>query len=209
MKENLIICIGRQFGSGGHEIGEGLAKVLGIPCYDKQILKQAAHESGIMEEMFEKADEKSSNSLLYSLSMGTIGTVGSMATFPSYNDYLTNDKLFLFQSKTIKDFADKSSCVIIGRCADYILRGRQNVLSAFIHAPLELRIQRIAKLHNIDEDAARSWIKKTDKNRANYYSFYADNDWGSADTYDLSLNSGKLGIEKCIDLLHGASEYLK
>lgn len=206
MSENLIICIGRQYGSGGHEIGVGVSKALGIPCYDKDILKQAAKESGIVEELFEKADEKPTSSLLYSLSMGA---AGASTVFPSYNDYLTNDKLFMFQSKTIKDFAAKSSCVIIGRCADYILRGCPHMLSVFVHAPMELRIQRISHLKNIDEDAARSLIKKTDKSRANYYSFYADSDWGSAETYDLSLNSGKLGVSESIEILCGAAEHLK
>lgn len=206
MSENLIICIGRQFGSGGHEIGEGLAKALGIPCYDKEILKQAALESGIVEELFEKADEKPSNSFLYSLSMGAADAMGG--SFTNYSDYLTNDKLFLFQSKTIKDLADKSSCVIIGRCADYILRGRKKMLSVFVHAPTELRIQRVSRLRNIDEDAARSLIKKTDKSRANYYAFYADNDWGAAESYDLSLNSGKLNVDKCVQILKDVAQIL-
>ncbi|MEG2653861.1 MAG: cytidylate kinase-like family protein, partial [Ruthenibacterium sp.] len=153
MSEHLVFCIGRQFGSGGHEIGEGVAKKLNIPCYDKEILKQAAQESGIVEDLFEKADEKPTSSFLYTLSVGSAGMAPS---FTNYNDYLTNDKLFLFQMKTIKEMADREPCVIIGRCADYILRGYKKRLSVFIHAPLELRIQRIAKLHNIDEDAARS-----------------------------------------------------
>ncbi|MEG1153996.1 MAG: cytidylate kinase-like family protein [Ruthenibacterium sp.] len=206
MSDNLIICIGRQFGSGGHEIGEGLAKALDIPCYDKEILKHAALESGIVEELFEKADEKPNNSFLYSLSMGSADAIGG--SFTNYNDYLTNDKLFLFQSKTIKDFAQKSPCVIIGRCADYILRGEKKMLSVFVHAPLELRIQRISHMRNIDEDAARSLIKKTDKSRANYYAFYADNDWGAAESYDLSLNSGKLNIDKSIQILKNAAQSL-
>lgn len=205
MSENLVICIGRQYGSGGREIGLGLAKALGIKFYDKEILKKAAQESGIVEELFEKADEKPTNSFLYSLSMGAHGQA---VNFTNYNDYLTNDKLFLFQSKTIKDLAAKGSCVMIGRCADYILRGHRNMLSVYIHAPMELRIQRIAKLKNIEEDAARSLIKKTDRSRANYYSFYADADWGAADNYDLSLNSGKLGVEKSVEMLQGVCEHL-
>lgn len=192
MEKHLVICIGRQFGSGGREIGLGLAKKLGIRFYDKEILKKAAEESGIVEELFEKADEKPTNSFLYSLSMGTHGQA---MNFTNYNDYLTNDKLFLFQSNTIRDMAEKDSCVIIGRCADYILRGRKDMLSVFIHAPMELRIQRISRVRNVEEDAARSLIKKTDRQRANYYNFYADNDWGAADSYDVAINSGKLGVE--------------
>jgi len=205
MSDNLVICIGRQFGSGGHEIGTRLAKALDIPCYDKEILRRAAEDSGIVEELFEKADEKPTNSFLYTLSMSG----GPVASFANYSDYLTNDKLFLFQTKTIREMADKSPCVIIGRCADYILRGYKNRLSVFVHAPLELRIQRIARMHNIDEDAARSLIKKTDKSRANYYSFYTENDWGAAATYDLCLNAGKLGLDASVSLLQGAAEHLR
>ena len=206
MDKRLVICIGRQFGSGGREIGQGLAEKLGIPLYDKEILKKAAAESGIVEELFEKADEKPSNSFLYSLSMGTHGQ--HTVNFTNYNDYLTNDKLFLFQCSTIRELAEKSSCVIIGRCADYILRSREDMLSVFIHAPLELRIQRIARLNNIEEDAARALIKKTDRQRANYYNFYADRDWGAADSYDITLNSGKFGVERSVEVLTGICERL-
>lgn len=135
----------------------GPGQKLGIRFYDKEILKKAAEESGIVEELFEKADEKPTNSFLYSLSMGTHGQA---MNFTNYNDYLTNDKLFLFQSNTIRDMAEKDSCVIIGRCADYILRGRKDMLSVFIHAPMELRIQRISRVRNVEEDAARSLIKR-------------------------------------------------
>ena len=184
MEKHLVICI------GGREIGLGLAKKLGIRFYDKEILKKAAEESGIVEELFEKADEKPTNSFLYSLSMGTHGQA---MNFTNYNDYLTNDKLFLFQSNTIRD---------------YILRGRKDMLSVFIHAPMELRIQRISRVRNVEEDAARSLIKKTDRQRANYYNFYADNDWGAADSYDVAINSGKLGVEKSIEVLAGICEHL-
>ena len=193
MEKHWVICIGRLFGSGGREIGLGLAKKLGIRFYDKEILKKAAEESGIVEELFEKADEKPTNSFLYSLSMGTHGQA---MNFTNYNDYLTNDKLFLFQSNTIRDMAEKDSCVIIGRCADYILRGRKDMLSVFI------------RVRNVEEDAARSLIKKTDRQRANYYNFYADNDWGAADSYDVAINSGKLGVEKSIEVLAGICEHL-
>ncbi len=205
MDGRLVICIGRQFGSGGHEIGEALAKKLEIPCYDKELLRIAAKESGIMPELFEKADEKPASSLLYSLSMGSHGHT---VPFASYNDYLTNDKLFLFQSDTIKRLAQEGSCVIIGRCADYVLRGRTDLLSVYIHAPLELRIQRICRLRNIEEDAARSLIKKTDRSRANYYNFYSDHDWGAAGSYDVCVNSGKLGVERSAEMLAGIAEHL-
>lgn len=198
MKKIRVICIGRQFGSGGREIGEKLAKKLSFGYYDKELLKIAAKESGIMPELFEKADEKPINSLLYSLS---VGAQGQGAFLTGYQDYLTNDKLFLFQSDTIRKLAQRESCVIIGRCADYILRGRDDILRVFIHAPLEQRVERICRLYDLDEKAALSLIKKTDKRRASYYGFFTDLSWGSADTYDVCLNSAALGIDGCIALL--------
>ena len=127
---------------------------------------------------------------------------------PNYGDYLTNDKLFLFQSNTIRDMAEKGSCVIIGRCADYILRDRKDVLSVFIHAPLEHRIDYLRHHRDLSVDAARSLIKKSDRRRANYYNFYADSDWGAASSDDITINSGKLGIERAIDVLAGVCEHL-
>lgn len=205
MQKNVVICIGRQFGSGGHEIGEKLAKVLNIPLYDKEIVKHAAKESGIMEELFVKADEKPTNSFLYAAS---IGAAGSAPLFANFNDYFTNDKLFALQCNVIKKLADEGACVMIGRCADYVLRTRKHRLSVFIHAPMELRIQRIAHLHNLEEDAARNLIKKTDKSRANYYGYYADGDWGAAATYDMCLDAGRLGTDTCVEILRGACELL-
>ncbi|MEG0110180.1 MAG: cytidylate kinase-like family protein [Oscillospiraceae bacterium] len=205
MEKKLIVTIAREFGSGGREIGLGLSKALGIAFYDKEILKKAAQESGIVEELFENADEKPTNSFLYSLSLSA--TPLRNGGFTDYSDYLTNDKLFLIQSKTIKDIADRESCVIIGRCSDYVLRGYKGLFSIYIHAPLEMRIQRIARMQNIDEDAARALIKKTDKNRANYYSFYSDKDWGSAHSYDLSIDAGRFGTEGSIEIIKNACQY--
>ena len=183
-----VICIGRQFGSGGREIGLAVSQKMGIPFYDKEILKKAAQDSGISQELFERADERPSSSFLYTLS------IGAAPAFASYEDYLTDDKLFVFQSNTIRELAKQGPCVFIGRCADYVLRRQPGMLSVFIHAPLEQRVLRIAKLRNIDEDKARALIRKTDKTRANYYNYYADGDWGRADRYDLALNTGKLPI---------------
>lgn len=200
MEKHVVICIGRQFGSGGQEIGEGLSKKLGIPLFDKEILKKAAADSGIVEEMFEKADEMPTNSFLYTLSMGGHGHAMS---FPGYGDYLTNDKLFLFQSNTIREMAEKESCIFIGRCADYILRERADMLSVFIHAPLAHRVEYLQRKRSMSVDEARALIKKSDRQRANYYNFYADGDWGAADNYDIAINSGKLGIERAVEVLAG------
>ena len=162
-----VICIGRQFGSGGREIGLAVSQKMGIPFYDKEILKKAAQDSGISQELFERADERPSTSFLYTLS------IGAAPAFASYDDYLTDDKLFVFQSNTIRELAKQGPCVFIGRCADYVLRQQPGMLSVFIHAPLEQRVLRVARLYNIDEDKARARIRKTDKTRANYYNYYA------------------------------------
>ncbi|MEG2054406.1 MAG: cytidylate kinase-like family protein, partial [Oscillospiraceae bacterium] len=137
MNSNLVICIGRQYGSGGKEIGEKLAEKLGIPCYDKEILKKAAKDNGIVEELFEKADEQPTDSFLYSLSLGTHNPSVGMLGF---SDYLTNDNIFIMTSKAINDLAIGSPCVIIGRCADYILQEMPHCLSVFIHADFDARV---------------------------------------------------------------------
>lgn len=203
MAENkMVICIARQFGSGGHHIGRTLAKQLGIAFYDKELLKEAAEKSGILPELFEKNDEKAVG--------GFFAPAGGipeekLLDYASYAAYLPNDRIQNAIADTIRDIASKSSCVIIGRCADYILRGRADTFSVFIWAPLEQRIQRISRTHNLDEDSARALIRKTDRNRANYYSFYTDRDWNNVESYDLALNSGRLGSAKTVELIRQAA----
>lgn len=163
----------------------------------------ATEDSGISQELFERADERPSTSFLYTLS------IGAAPAFASYDDYLTDDKLFVFQSNTIRELAKQGPCVFIGRCADYVLRQQPGMLSVFIHAPLEQRVLRVARLYNIDEDKARARIRKTDKTRANYYNYYADGDWGRADRYDIALNTGKLPIPIAAQLLADAAKLVK
>lgn len=206
MADQNIICIARQFGSGGRDIGLALAKKLDIPFYDKELLQQAAKKSGILQELFEKNDEKPVSGLAGLMPVGTEVTAKS-ASFLDYVSYQPNDKLQNIIADVIRELADQGPCVIIGRCADYILRGRSDVLSAFIHADHELRVLRIAKMHNLDEDGARHLIRKTDRSRSNYYSYYTDRDWGAADNYHLCLDAGRLGVEKTADLLALASPY--
>lgn len=205
MEEHLVICIARQFGSGGREAGRLLAQEMQLTFYDKELLREAAKKSGIVEELFERADEKPSSSLLYSLS--ALGTSGNKApSFSDYTSYMPDDRLQNIVGDVIRETAEKGSCVIIGRCADYILRGRKKTLSVFFHASLDKRIQRIQRMHNLDEDAARSLIRKTDRSRANYYNFYTDRDWGSADNYDLVVDIGRLGPQKSATLVKEATE---
>ena len=191
-KTNTIITIGRQFGSGGREIGYMVAEKLGIKLYDKEMLQRAAQDSGICEELFESHDEKPSNSFLYSLVMDTYSMGYSGST---YNDMPINHKIFLAQFDAIKKIADEGPCILVGRCADYALEGYPNLLSVFIHADLDARIKRIAKKYDLTDAKAKDLIIKTNKKRASYYNYYTDKRWGDADSYDICLDSSVLGLE--------------
>lgn len=193
MKEqNTIITIGRQFGSGGKEIAEKIGKSLQIPVYDKEMLAVAAKDSGICQELFESHDEKPTNSFLYSLVMDTY----SMGYSPNtYMDMPINHKVFLAQFDAIKKLANEGPCVLVGRCADYALDSYDNCLSVFIHANLDARIRRIARMYDLTDAKAKDMILKTDKKRATYYNYYTNKKWGAAESYELCLDSSKLGIE--------------
>ncbi len=193
MSENrMIITIGRQFGSAGREIGYLLAEKYGIPLYDKEMLKRAAKESGICEEIFETHDEKPTNSFLYSLVMDTYSLGYSSG---GYSDMPINHKVFLAQFDTIKKIADEGPCILVGRCADYALEEYDNVVNIFVYADLDVRIRRIARIYDLTDAKAKDMIVKTDKKRASYYNYYTNKDWGAAKSYDLCINSGKLGVE--------------
>ena len=187
-----IITIGRQYGSGGHEIGQKLAKELGIKCYDKELLDRAAKESGICQELFEHHDERPTNSFLYSLVMDTYSFGYSSAGF---TDMPMNHKVFLAQFEAIKKLAAEGPCVMVGRCADYALADNKDCFSVFIHADLDWRIQRIAGKYNKTPKEAKDMITKTDKSRASYYNYYTNKKWGVAAGYSLCVDSGILGIE--------------
>lgn len=196
--DKYVITIGRQFGSGGRSIGEKLAKKLDIPFYDKELISLAAKESGVSPEVFDNVDEKAANSLLYSLSMGMYN-FGS--GFSVMGDLPVNDKLYLLQHQIIKDIAEKENCVIVGRCADYVLRDHPGCVNIFIYADMDFRKDEAIKRHGIDEARAEHIINKTDKSRANYYSFYSGQKWGMAENYDLCINSGKLSEDSIVELI--------
>lgn len=202
-----VYTIGREFGSGGYEIGKRLAERLGIKCYNKELLQQAAKDSGFCEEIFENHDEKPTNSFLYSLVMDTYST-GNFASAP-FLDMPLNHKVFLAQFDTIKNLAKEESCVIVGRCADYALSKQANCLHVFIHADMEDRIKRISKLHNLTEHKAKDMIIKQDKQRASYYNYYTSKKWGDSRSYDLTINSSKLSIDQCVDLILKYKEMMK
>lgn len=192
MKTNTIITIGRQYGSAGREIGYKVADALDIKLYDKEMLDRAAKESGICQELFETHDEKPTNSFLYSLVMDTY-SLGY--TSGSYTDMSINHKVFLAQFDAIKKIADEGPCILVGRCADYALEEYDNVISLFIHAGLDARIRRIARIYDLTDAKAKDLIIKTDKKRASYYNYYSNKKWGAADSYDMCLNSSMLGID--------------
>lgn len=197
-KANLVITIGRQYGSAGYEIGKKLASDLGVKLYDKEMLKRAAKETGLCEELFETHDEKPTNSFLYSLVMDTYSLGFSSGT---YADMPINHKVFLAQFDTIKKIAEEESCVMVGRCADYALEDYENVINIFIYADLEQRIRRVAREFNISDVKAKDIIIKNDKKRASYYNYYTNKDWGEAKGYDICINSAKLGIDGAVEVI--------
>ena len=199
MAKKLIITIARQYGSGGREIGEMVAKYLGIPLYDKQLITDAASKGNLNEEVIKKTDESAANSLLYTLAMGS-NVVGTTMHF-GYKMPI-NDKLFILQSEVIKEYAKQGSCVIIGRCSDYVLRDEKDVFKIFIYGDLEHRKERVHERHpEIKTSQLVDVINKTDRRRASYYNFYTGNKWGKYDNYDMAINSSNLGIEGTAQLI--------
>lgn len=191
-KTSTIITIGRQFGSAGREIGYKVADDLGIKLYDKEMLDRASKESGICQELFETHDEKPTNSFLYSLVMDTYSLGYSSG---SYTDMPINHKVFLAQFDAIKKIADEGPCILVGRCADYALEEYDNVLTLFIHASMDARIRRIARIYDLTDAKAKDMIIETDKKRSSYYNYYSNKKWSSADSYHMCLDSSVLGIE--------------
>ena len=196
---NHIYTIGRELGSGGYTVAKLLAERLGIRLYDKELLAQAAKDSGFCEEIFENHDERPTNSFLYSLVMDTY-TGGNYSAAP-FLDMPLNHKVFLAQFETIKKIAEKESCVIVGRCADYALSDNPDCINIFIHADLDVRIKNVSRNLNITENKARDIINKTDKQRASYYNYYTSKKWGDSKSYNLSLDAGKLGTDNCVEMI--------
>ena len=202
-EKKFIVTIGRQYGSGGGEVGKKLGKKLGLHVYDKEILKMTSAESGIRESYFHMADEKAGNKLLYKVIHSMIPENGS----PSLgSDLVDADNLFRFQSSVIRKLADEESCVFIGRCADHILKGREGLIRVFIYADMDARISRIReKGYYAEEDIVKN-IKKMDKERRDYHRYFTGKDWEGLENYDVILNSSMIGTDGCVDCI---MEYLK
>jgi len=180
----MIISIGREYGSGGHEIGEKLAKKYGIKFYDKQALIQVAKENGNYDEIVSFFEEKPVNSLLYAIAM---------------NSYF--DEIGKKQFETIRKIAELESCVMIGRCGNYIFKENDNATNVFIHADIKKRIQRVTEIYKNDTKDIKSLIESTDKQRAAFHNYYTDEDWGDSRNYQLTIDSGKIGIDASVELI--------
>lgn len=183
MRNPLIITIGREYGSGGREIGELVAKTLGIAYYDKKLITLAAQKSGLSDEFIANNEQRVRSGFFSS-------------------QYLPlSESIFISEAQVIRDIAAKESAVIVGRCADYILAGRDNTINVFVYAPREVRVNRIMARHNLSEAEALKAISTSDKERGNHYFRYTDQKWGKAQNYDVCINSGLMGIEKTAEML--------
>ncbi len=192
---NHIITISRQHGSGGKEIGELLSASLGIPCYDNKLIQLASEKSGFSEEHFRDYDKNASNSFLYSLVRGF-----------QYHQNATGmwsleDKIYTTQSRVIHEIADEGPCIIIGRCADYILSERPELVKIFVYASPDFRAERLASREGISREKALDEIKATDKRRQNYYNYHSDTKWGDAQNYNLCIDSSFCGVEKAAQII--------
>ena len=194
-----IITIGRELGSGGRSIGKLVAEKLGVPYYDRELIDEAAKESGLSPDFIEKNEQAVTGSFLYNLAMGnsyTYGTLGMTGT----NALPLTMQVFLAQQKVILEYA-KNPCVLVGRCADFILRERSDVFKVFIYSDMEKRIARAVERYGCDRKRAIDLIAKSDKGRARHYSTFTDWDWGSRSNYDLMINSGSVGVERAADII--------
>ncbi len=201
--EKIVVTIARQYGSGGRQIGNMLAKDLGIRAYSREILRLASDDSGINEALFNEADEKLKNTTLFGIMRKEYH--GELIP-PESEDFISNQNLFNYQAKVIKELAAAESCVIIGRCADYVLRDMPDVVSVFVHASPEFCLQEAMRRGARSEKDAEKKIQKTDKYRGDYYHYYTGQVWNDARNYDLCLSSEKLGFEGCVEAI---KRYLK
>lgn len=189
--KNKIITISRQFGSGGRTIGRMAAEKLGIPCYDHELIERIAEETGFSKEYIEENSESSAHRSIFA----------NAFTDRDRQGMSTQDRLWQSQRLVILGLAEKGPCVIVGRCADYILQDRDDCLKVFVHADMEKRAERIVRLYGESENKPEKRLKDKDKRRKAYYQYYTDMEWGEAENYDLALNSGTLGIETCVTLI--------
>lgn len=192
-----VLTIGREYGSDGRQIGKRVAELMGVTFYDSQLITMAAKESGMSQSLLTDIDEKAANSLMYSLSVGS----GAFMGFAGAVNMPLNDKLFLVQADIIKDIAGKESAVIVGRCADYVLRDCPDAVNIFIHAPYDTRKAAVAARFDVSLDKAADMIVKKEKQRKNYYNYYSGAKWGMPQNYHMCIDSSLLGVEGTAQLI--------
>lgn len=188
---NKIITISRQFGSGGRSIGKSVAARLGIPCYDQEIIEKIVEESGYAKEYAEEYGEYVPNGSF----------LGKLFAGRDMNGHSAQDGLYVLQSNIIQQLAEEGPCVIVGRCADYVLRDRAELLRVFIHADMEKRAERIVRLYGERADSPEKRLRDKDKRRAAYYQIYTDMKWGDVRNYHVALDSGALGTDRCVETI--------
>lgn len=198
MEQKVIITIAREYGSGGKTIGKALAKELGIPCYDRDVIRLASEDSGIAERLFGRVDEQLKRNVFDII---TNKTYDSTLIPPESDEFTSNDNLFNYQVKIMKELAAKGSCVFIGRCADDVLKDEEYLLRVFIHADEEFCVKQAMERHSMTEREVRSYIKKIDKHRGDFYKYYTGKNWTDAKNYDLCLNTADLGFDKCVEII--------
>ena len=191
--KNRIITISREFGSGGRTIGKMTAETLGIPCYDQELIEKLSEDSGFTEDYIREQDESSAHKGWFAIAFSG----------RSLNGVSNQDYLWIIQRSIILELAARESCVIVGRCADYILKDAADCLKVFIHAGFDKRAQRIVSLYGETDVPTQKRLADKDKRRAAYYQFYTDTQWGLARNYHVTLDSGVLGIEQCSSLISG------
>lgn len=198
MSKNMIVTIGRQYGSGGAEVGKKLGEKLGLDVYDKEILRMTSNESGIRESYFHLADEKAGNKLLYKV----IRSLIPEDTSPSIgSDLVSKENLFRFQSSVIRKLAQEESCIFIGRCAEHVLAAEENLVRVFIYADMDARIERIREKAYYEDDEIEKNIKRIDKERNEYHLYYTGKEREDLSNYDLVLNSAKIGVDGCVQCI--------
>ncbi len=206
MEKKIIVTISREYGSGGREIGRGVAEKLGIAFYDREIIGLAAEKSGLSVNFVEDIEQKIKNKFLHNIAFGGF-MMGADVTATQLS---LPDKLFIATCDIIRSLADEGSCVIVGRCADYVLKDRADTINIFVYADIEHKAKRIAERQNIEIAKAMSESKKYDKYRKNHYDYYTEREWGDRENYHLCLNSGFLGVDKTVDIIVDAvKDYLK
>ena len=188
---NRVITISRQFGSGGRTIGRQVAEKLGIPCYDQELIEQLAEKSGFTKEYIKKHSEYTERG----------GWLANALSGRAAGGMTNQDHIWVAQRELILELAAKGPCVMVGRCADYILQGQADCLNVFIHASMENRAERIVTMYGERDDAPEKRLRDKDKRRKAYYQFYTDTEWGRAENYHVALDSGALGIDKCVELI--------